>query len=168
MSILKYPVLTGVSLEAVKNLLLTAGYSDLIFFQALIIKDEGDRRFFDWPRRLLWYGWKRTRAVHVGSELTAPSSTIVFRQIFSRSRRVLLRVLRYASLVKIMIIIKNSYKNFLKIEGNMNLKKQSGSLQDFYNKERKKEKNIKTVLPVRIKTIRTTKAEEKTPKIITI
>ena len=83
-------------------------------------------------------GWKHTRAVHVGNELTRSSPTTEFRPSFSRSQRVLLRVLWLTSLVKIMTITKNSYQNLLKIEDSMNRKKKTnktGGLQDLYNNE---------------------------------
>ena len=85
--------------------------------------------------------WKHTRAAHVGNELTPSSPTTEFRPSFSRSQRVLLRVLWLTSLVKIMTITKNSYQNLLKIEDGMNRKKNpkhSGRLQDFYNNEKRK------------------------------
>ena len=43
---LKYPLVTRVSLEALKNLPLTDGYFALIFSQDLITKGKGDRLLF--------------------------------------------------------------------------------------------------------------------------
>ena len=93
-SILKYHVLTGVSLEVINNFPLTAGHSALIFSQALI-KDKCDSLSFFLPAQassLKPTGWKHTRAVHVGNELTRSSPSTEFRPSFSRSQRVLLRV----------------------------------------------------------------------------
>ena len=92
-------------------------------------------------------GWKHTRAVHVGSELTRSSPSTEFRPSFSRSQRVLLRVLWLTSLVKIMTITKNSYQNLLKIEDGMNRKKKPKTFRTSSRllQQRKKKNNIKTL-----------------------
>ena len=91
--------------------------------------------------------WKHTRAAHVGNELTPSSPSTEFRPSFSRSQRVLLRVLWLTSLVKIMTITKNSYQNLLKIEDGMNRKKKPKTFRTSSRllQQRKKKNNIKTL-----------------------
>ena len=157
-SILKYHVLTGVSLEVINNFPLTAGHSALIFSQGLIKDMCESRSFFFLPAQassLKRTRWKHTRAIHVGNELTPSSRTTEFRPSFSRSQR----VLSPCSLTYFSRKNNDNNKTFLpkssenrrqheskKKKKNKTFKTSSRLLQ-----QRKKKNNIKTLSSIRIK-----------------
>lgn len=134
-SIMKYHVLTGVSLEVNKRFPLTAGHSAFIFSQALIT-DKGDSRF--WPAKASSLKQIETHACctrweRVDSSFPYDYIQAEFQSISNGS----------SPSSPIYFPRKNNNDNNTKFlpkssENNREKNKQSGRLQDFSNNGKKK------------------------------